>query len=399
MNQRSDALPVILDYFNSPDAFEWDDSYSRLVKLSLRLSLDLLVRVPTVIKHIVTMSLSSSLDHLSVLTDYLREGRLCVSDGQRRLSEARRLVPHSIDDEVMNALFLERPLAFSRGIYADSLSNVREIPSVFHSILIHGYQFALSFQSSELEAVLTKELEYFCRRSDVGISDRLLIVDMLFNRYRTEVELGLIEKAGKALDEAGFYLNSQAASLELREHLEVQRALYAAIKKDRVATAEQFEKLASFYAGAPIDPSIPLPSVWDLGLMAALVVPVGEKSRSCLVWKMLKSSRKSSLSEFARAAEEAKDPQGICRGFQSFLREYARLFKIPGMYGALAQFAAIRIVQAIASQREAVGIEELASILPWLAGPQLHTAIFRATQAALVRARIDMKGGCVRFVR
>jgi hypothetical protein len=133
--------------------------------------------------------------------------------------------------------------------------------------------------------------------------------------------------------------------------------------------------------------------------MSALVVPVNHPGRPSLVSKLINSSRRSSLSEFATVAEIARDPPLICRTFQSFLREYGRLFRIPVLYTALGRFAGIRIVEAVAVERDAVAIEELASMLRWLDAAQMHTIIIRAIQYGVIRGRIDMLHGCVHFLK
>jgi hypothetical protein len=388
-NQKQDAMHLIKDYFQAPDVTQWDENFSKLVQIALQLSQDLLIPIPSIIKCLVSLARSTAPDRLTLLVKFVQDARLCISEGQRRMGEARRMLPVPVAPESLEQIFLRGPESYAYAVYTDTLANVRDLPDLYGTIMLNGFQLALSYESNLLFDHLSRELASFYRRRDIRVSHKLLIVDLIFAQFHTALDMMLTDRAAGALREAEFYLARGHAPRELREHLAVQKlVLFATI--DRLAAAHQLLALAEFYETTPVDPSVPVQSVRDLALMAALAVPLGERGRDPLVGRLLTKSRRSTLAAFGDAAENARDPALICVAFRRFLEEFGTVYRVPAMYCALGHFAAVRVVQAVAAGTEEVELAELRNMVRWLDECQLHEAVSDAVKLGLVAAKIDM---------
>ncbi|OHT17665.1 hypothetical protein TRFO_00958 [Tritrichomonas foetus] len=410
-NQKREALSAIQIYFNSPlQENVSEESFNFLVSLAIKLSTQFLVHIPSIIKAIIQFCDNDSLN--TFFMTYIQECRIMIGDKQQYSAEAKDIINCPISSTVVDQLLVNPSMNFSFKVYISILENLRQnkvITKLYFQIINQGYQTAMDFESQQLHDMISKELDHLCGNLKLKNSVRYRVVDSLFLRFKTALELGLYKRAFKSLCDASFLISSPDAPIELHEHVEVQKAVLLEIRENRVPAAIQLLNLIKFYETTPVPPSMPLQSLADLALMTALAGDLHnrtdtsyEKLLGCktmprdeVVSVLIEKVKRLSLKKFALVAEEHKNPTEICMAFKNFLSEYGKEFHVPSLFKALGQYAAYRIIQAALSQRNEVPISELETALKWMTNWEIHRAIIDGNKNGIFKCKIDMMKNCI----
>ena len=416
VGQRREALDSLKEFFKTPYTRDWDEIYDRLAKLTVSLSIEFMEIIPGFILSLVHVGDHAAEEVLPKLViTYLQEGRVRISDEQRLESLARQMIDRPLPKARMDQIFTQPAFSFLESVYMEFLPPLRTRSyrrKLYHLVLEKGYQVAEEFDSLHFFDLLSGEVDKSSNNLKLPIATQKRIVSALFLRYKTAVSIGRYFRAFRALTMANDFLQSHTSPMEAHETLEVNKTVLLQIRQDRLPAAVQMMQLVHFYETTPIDPVLPLESLKDLALMTALAAPLQDANyssfgrlircpvppRKDFVAKLLNDSRRSSLQQFGMAAEQATDAAGICFFFQAFLKEFGQLFKVPELYRALGQYAALRIIQAACCHGESVPLDAFTQMLKWMDEFEVHAAISQAISLGLIRGRIDMRSGSFRVL-
>ena len=414
--QSMEAMSILQKYFEVPYARDWDDIYERLIRVATKLSVELLVRIPAIIKSMIEKANTAVADPLKrILLTYVQECRVRISDEQRIQSQAKQMLKIEIPKERMDYMFFKRALSFAQLTYLDVLEYLRPYDyrhDLYYKILRRSYELAGEFESAKFFDMLSSALDPLLEDKRMTVVRQISLLELLFVRYNVAIDLKMFTRAVGSLLKASEFLDSHTSPMELHEELEVDKALLLQIQEDRLPAAVQMMRLADFYETTPIDPPIPVQSLRDFALMTALASPLDNDrqdrfsgllqeelpKRNVFVAKLLDESRMTSLKRFGVTAEEHKDAAGICLSFQAFLSEYGKRFKLPVLYKALGNYAALRIIQSLCLEQSEVDLESISRWIRWMSEFEIDFAIRQAIEFGLIKGRIDMMRGKIRIL-
>lgn len=410
-NQKREALSAIQLYFNNPDFSNFSkESYNFLIINAIHLSVQFLVPIPNILKSILNRCDSEEISKLFLM--YIQEGRIMIGDQQQYSAQAKDVIHYPIPSSTVDDLLVSPLINFFNKIFVSVLECLREnnrINKLYFNIITNGYQAAIDLESQQLHDYISKELDHLCGDPKLEYSIRYKVVDSLFLRFRTALDLGLYKRAFRALCDASILISSHDSPIELHEHLEVQKTILLQIRENRLPAAIQLLNLINFYEKTPIPPSMPIQSLIDLALLTALASGLETKedtsyekllgcktlSREQVIEQLLSKVQRLTLKKFTAVAEEHKNPTEICLAFRNLLSEYGKEFQVPILFKSLGRYTAYRVIQASLQQKKEVTFAELEHAIKWMNLPEIHRIIINGNKINLYKCKIDMMKNCI----
>lgn len=412
-NQKREAFTVIQTFFNNPiQVQEFTESLNFLFVTAIKLSIQFLVSIPNIIQSLLILK-SDEMEYVSNnFIAYIQQSRIMIGDKQQYSAEAKDVIHYAIPSNIVDDLLVNPTINFFYEVFVTVLECLRKnkkIGKLYFTIIQMGYDTAIDLESQQLHDLISKELDNLCGNLKLKNSIRFKVVDALFLRFKTALELGLYKRAFKALCDVSYLISSHDAPIELHEHLEVQKTILLEIRENRVPAANQLLNLIKFYQTTPMPPSLPLQSLIDLALMTALAGDLtsqtdtsyekllGSKalSRDEMISELMEKVQRISLKRYVIVAEEHKSPTEICIAFRNFLAEYGKEFNVPLLFKSLGVYTTYRIIQAALQERNEVPIAELENAIKWMTLPEIHQAIINGNKLGLFKCKINMIKKCI----
>ena len=410
-NQKREALNLLNRFFALPISSDLDQVvFNSLVKVGIELSVTFLAQIPGVVRAVIQNYDNEEM--AKFLETYIQECRIMIGDKQQYSAKTKDMINCPISPRTVDELLVNPSINFFFNVFVVILSSLRTLKKnkkLYFKILNRGFNTANEFESQQLHDMMSKELDNLSGNLDIKNSVRFRVVNAIFTRFSTALQLGLHKRAFKALLDASYLISSPDAPIELHEHLEVQKAILLEHRENNVPAAMQLLNLVKFYETTPIPPAMPIQSLIDLALMTALGGDIWSKtdtsyeallgckalSRDEVVSILIKKVRRLSLKKFAIVAEEHKNPVEICLAFQKFLTEYVNEFHVPTLFKSLGNYAAYRIIQAALANRNEVPLNELENAIKWLNRQEIHRAIITGNKNGLFKCKINMINNCI----
>ncbi|KAK8883219.1 hypothetical protein M9Y10_045870 [Tritrichomonas musculus] len=412
-NQKREAFTVIQHFFNDQiQVQEYTESLNFLFTNAIKLSIQFLVPIPNILQSLLILK-SDEMEFVNnQFIAYIQQSRIMIGDKQQYSAKAKDIIRYSIPSNIVDDLLVTPTINFFYEVFVsilECLRNNRKLGKLYFTIIKMGYETATELESQQLHDSISKELDNLCGNLKLKNSIRYRVVDALFLRFRTALELGLYKRAFKALCDVSLLISSHDAPIELHEHLEVQKTILLEIRENRVPAANQLLNLIKFYQTTPMPPSLPLQSLTDLALMTALAGDLkaqtdtsyekllGSKalSRDEMIAELLERVKRVSLKRYVIIAEEHKNPTEICIAFKDFLTEYGKEFHVPLLFKSLGVYTTYRIIQAALQDRNEVPLAELENAIKWMNPPEIHQAIINGNKIGLFNCKINMIKNCI----
>lgn len=412
-NQKREAFTVVQTFFNGPiQVQEFTDSLNYLFTTAIKLSIQFLVPIPNIIQSLLTLK-SDEMEFVSNnFISYIQQSRIMIGDKQQYSAKAKDIIHNAIPSSIVDDLLVNPTINFFYEVFVtilECLRKNRKIGKLYFTIIQMGYDTAIDLESQQLHDLISKELDNLTGNLKLKNSIRNKIVDALFLRFKTALELSLYKRAFKALCDVSYLISSHDAPIELHEHLEVQKTILLEIRENRVPAANQLLNLIKFYQNTPMPPSLPLQSLTDLALLTALAGDLSSQtdtsyekllgskalSRDEIISELMEKVKRVSLKRFVVVAEEHKNPTEICIAFKNLLLEYGKEFQVPLLFKSLGVYTTYRIIQAALQDRNEVPIAELENAIKWMNTSEIHQAIINGNKIGLFKCKINMIKNCI----